>query len=77
MNGYSIMLCFLGSGILTGADGSVYEGGFHNNMRHGEGIQMYRYGNSNLTCLSKFNLNLYMYHTCIPGQIGQTLNFVN
>ena len=32
-----------GSGILTEADGSVYEGGFHKSMRHGEGTQMYRY----------------------------------
>ena len=34
---------FVGSGILTEADGSVYEGGFHNNARHGEGVQLYRY----------------------------------
>ena len=33
----------IGSGILTEADGSVYEGGFHKSMRHGEGMQMYRY----------------------------------
>jgi hypothetical protein len=32
-----------GSGILTEADGSIYEGGFHKSMRHGEGMQMYRY----------------------------------
>lgn len=33
----------IGSGILTEADGAVYEGGFHKSMRHGEGKQMYRY----------------------------------
>ena len=40
----NINVCFsVGSGILTEADGSVYEGGFHKSMRHGEGMQMYRY----------------------------------
>lgn len=40
----NINVCFsAGSGILTEADGSVYEGGFHKSMRHGEGMQMYRY----------------------------------
>ena len=37
------LLVSVGTGILTAADGSVYEGGFHNNLRHGEGVQMYRY----------------------------------
>ena len=30
-----------GSGILTEADASEYEGEFHDNKRHGEGIQTY------------------------------------
>ena len=32
----------LGEGILSEADGAVYEGSFHDNKRHGEGIQLYR-----------------------------------
>ena len=31
-----------GEGILTGADGSIYEGSFYDNKKHGEGTQLYR-----------------------------------
>jgi len=30
-----------GSGILTEENGSVYEGEFHDNKKHGEGVQIY------------------------------------
>ena len=30
-----------GGGILTEGNGSVYEGEFHDNKRHGEGVQIY------------------------------------
>ena len=29
-------------GILSEVDGAVYEGSFHDNKRHGEGMQLYR-----------------------------------
>ena len=46
VHAWHFILCFnflVGNGILTEADGSVYEGAFHNNKRHGEGVQIYRY----------------------------------
>ena len=33
---------YLGEGILSEVDGAVYEGSFHDNKRHGEGMQLYR-----------------------------------
>jgi hypothetical protein len=33
-----------GEGILTGADGSIYEGSFYDNKKHGEGTQLYSNG---------------------------------
>lgn len=33
----------LGLGILTCGDGSIYEGNFHQNLRHEQGSQIYRY----------------------------------
>ena len=35
-------MCCLGEGILSEVDGAVYEGSFHDNKRHGEGMQVYR-----------------------------------
>ena len=34
-------LC-VGEGILSEVDGAVYEGSFHDNKRHGEGMQLYK-----------------------------------
>ena len=33
---------YLGEGILSEVDGAVYEGSFHDNRRHGEGMQLYK-----------------------------------
>lgn len=37
----SFSLAPTGGGILTEENGNVYEGEFHDNKRHGEGVQIY------------------------------------
>ena len=49
----SVFSFTLGSGIFTDNKGGMYEGDFHDNQRHGEGIQIYRF------------VSVYCTYTCI------------
>lgn len=48
---YSLLIDnnLLGEGKWIGRDGSVYEGSFHNNKKHGEGKLLYRYSDFSIT----------------------------
>ncbi len=41
---YYLRPCTPGAGILSEEDGGIYEGEFHKNQRHGEGLQIYGSG---------------------------------
>ena len=63
-----MLLCCVfnaGEGIFTDAKGGVYEGGFHDNKRHGEGRQIYRY--NNLTSEAYYICVSYLFCTCSNG----------
>lgn len=54
----------LGYGLLTGTDGSIYEGEFHNHKKHGEGVATFR-----LVCLLAlyFIVSIYSNGDCYKG----------